>query len=189
MVTLTVTFVILAALLLWLCVDKKISKVLKGLMIAVVIWFGLALFYVPSNIMGWPVDIAYKDMPDMGVILSWKIIEPSVNPPEAGIYLWLVPKRYGEPEKSLYEIVLIDPRHAFTYTVKDTPRCYRLPYEKSEHEDLSKSARRARKAKGLLLFKKRPGGKWGKNKDGKDPDDKSKYNIIDPQKVFQKANE
>lgn len=187
---LPISFVILGALLLWLCVDKKVSKVLKVLMIAGVIWFGLILLYTPSRIMGWPVNTTYDGLPETAVVLSWKIIEPNINAAEAGIYLWMVPKKFGAPEESLFDIYQVDPRYAFDVTLKDTPRCYRLPYEKEQHKTLTRKAREARKAKGILLFKKRSGGKKGSKKNqGRDISDESDYKIIDPSDVMKKRHE
>lgn len=184
LIGLPVSFVILASLLLWLIVDSKIYKILKALMIAGVIWFGLVLLYTPSRIMGWPVNRNYDGMPDVGVVLSWKVIEPSVNTSEAGIYLWIVPKRYGKPEKNLYEIILLDPRYAFAYTLKDTPRAYKLPYNKPEHQKLSKSSSEAAKNKGLLLFRKRKGS--NKRWDGQDFKDGTNWIVINPKDIFKK---
>lgn len=186
---LSISFVILAALLLWVCVDKNVSKVIKALMIAGVLWFGLVLLYTPSNMMGWPISTTYDGLPDMGVVLSWKVIQPNINGPEAGIYIWMVPKEEGAPEKSLFEIILLDPRYAFKYTLKDTPRCYKLPYEKEEHRRLSKKAAKARKLKGALIFKRGPRERGKSKRQGQGYKDDSGWKVLDPEEIMKKAQE
>jgi len=190
LIGLPIAFVILASLHLWLAVDLRFSKTVKFLSIAAVIWFGLILFYTPSRIMGWPVNSTYNTLPNMGVVLSWKIIEPNINAPEAGIYIWLVPKKFGQTEKSFFEILRLDPRHAFTFTLKDTPRCYKLPYDREEHRQLSKKATDARKKRGVLMFKKGK-GRWGKKKisRGQAFEDKSNWRVLDPSEILKKYPE
>lgn len=180
---LAISFLILVSLLLWLVVDRKGSKVVKILTISFVLWYGILLYYTPQKMMGWPTT---DNLPDYAVLLSWKVIEPSINPKEAGIYLWMVPKRIGETEEDFFKFLFIDPRHAFVITLENIPRAYKLPYSKGEHKALGDAERKARNLKGLILFwgkKKKRIGESGEREDLKDED---RYQVLNPRKILRK---
>jgi len=176
LVCLVVSFVILGALLLWQTLEKRGSKVLRAFLIVAVLWWGMTLYYLPQGIMGWP----RPGLPDYAVLLSWKVIEPSIDPREAGLYLWMVPKKFDEVKSSLRKL---DPRFAYEFTLDNVPRAYFIPYSKEEHDKLGAASRKAREVGGLIMFKR--GLKKGKGIFGREKDE-SNYIVKNPQEVLKK---
>ena len=179
---LPIAFAVLAALLLWLVIDKRVAFPFKIALIAGVVWYGLVLYHAPSGILGWP----KPNLPDCAVVLSFKVIEPSVNIEEAGIYMWAVPKKMGEEKKDFLEAWRV-----FKHTHKNVPRSYKMPYDEKMHKELSEADAEAKGVNGLVMFKK-PKGKFKKGKGRPTPhdyEDDSGFSIIDPTQVFKKGEQ
>jgi len=177
LVSLVVSFAILAALLLWQTVDKKGSKIMRAFLIVAVLWWGMTLYYLPRGIMGWP----KPGLPDYAVLLSWKVIEPSIDPKEAGLYLWMVPKSLSEVEESFRKL---DPRYAYEFTLNNVPRAYFIPYSKKEHNKLGEAARKAKEVGGLIMFR-RGTKRRGERRDSEK--DESGYIVKTPREIIKKT--
>jgi len=182
---LSVSFIIIASLLLWLLVERGWPrKIMKTLLIAAVLWYALLVYYTPSKLMGWPTP---RGLPECGVVLSWKVIRPEINSKEAGIYLWIVPKEDEMSKEEFFRYYLMHPKRVFSIELEDTPRAYKIPYSRKEADKIGNAELKKRKLKGIIYFKKRKKGAsdlTGKDSKGSQEEDKSGYIIIDPQKVL-----
>lgn len=189
---LPIGFVILAALLLWLLVDKKIRLWFKLALISVVIWFGLVMWSVPGNILGWPKYVPDKYHLPPCIILSYKIIDPVLNPKESGIYLWIVPKDNAKLTERPFSP--IDPRKVLFLTFEDSPRAYKLEYSVEEADNLRKANEEASEMGGIVRFippdqrQRGPDGSRRADHPGDEEDDTG-WRAVDPRKILEKVEE
>lgn len=103
--------------------------------------------------MGWPRLISgYHDLPDVGVVLHWKVVTPRGNPAEEGIYLWMVPKQYEE-QSTWFDLL---PHRIFSLRPHDTPRAYKLPYTDRGYKQISNAAGIAEKRKDSMIVFRKP---------------------------------
>jgi len=163
---------------------KISSDAFKSVLILVILWYGLIVFHTPKKMMGWP---CLEEPPEMAVILSWKVIDPIMNPQDAGIYLWMVPKRNFEEEpKSLLWSLL--PQDMFCPESESIPRAYKFPYSEEEHKSLGKANKMMEKGN-LLIFKRgKKGDKGRTGGEDKDPDT-HQYEILKFDEIFNKNQE
>jgi hypothetical protein len=155
-----VGFMLLAFCAIWILTDKSSKWIQKSIIFAAILWYTVILFFTPQYLKGWPTS----DTPQNGVIVAWKVIEPCTNPNEAGIYLWMIPKKVIDIRNRIKWSP--DPiKKMLVPDFLDTPRSYVLPYSRDMHKQLTEEVQKQRQRAGILLFKKR-GGKEGKSKTG-----------------------
>jgi len=173
---LSLSFLVLAGFTAWMLVYTKIgSDWVKGILLLAILWYGMVVYFTPDKMMGWPHSVSgYHDLPDVGVILHWKVVTPRGNPAEEGIYLWMVPKEYEE--KSTWLDFL--PHRIFSLRPQDTPRAYKVPYSERGYEQISEAAGIAGRRKDSMIVFRKPG------KEKENP-----FSVIKFEEVFRKAEE
>jgi len=81
-----ISFIIIVIIMLLIMLKAKAHILTKIVLITIAIWYGLVLFYVGPNLMGWP---AQGEIPKESILLSWKVTEPKKNH-KGGIYFWVL---------------------------------------------------------------------------------------------------
>lgn len=172
---LIVTYICLITIMLWVFICSSVHVMIKVILIAVTIWYGLALYYIPSNFMGWP---TIQAIPDSSRVLSIKVQEPDRNSTGA-IYFWL---NTHPTEKKVLLIEFLDPRKAFLYYGKTEPKAYKLPYSRSLHERIIRALKKKSRIPGGQMIIGQERKKKGKGSGKKDQylDDQIKFKIINP---------
>ena len=136
---LIISYLLIVTVLLYCCFKDKIHMPLwiDLICIAVVVWFGIALYFAPNHYKGWPVPI-YP--PEMSFVKDSLTIEPTEDDPGC-IYVWAI--SFTKPDgKRAY-----NPQDFLQDIKPGVPRVYKLPYSKEEQKKASK-----KKAKGMMLF-------------------------------------
>lgn len=115
-------YVIVAALLLWAVITARGSWLLKAVLIAATLLFGVALWHSLTDLQGWPVETG---MPRRFEV-KWLVVEePDKKSGTAGsVYVWAV--ALGDQGRSPFRLVRSGEG--------GEPRIYRLPYSRSLHE-------------------------------------------------------
>jgi len=193
---LSLAFAIISALFLYFIIGSNMKVVVKAVIIPIVIWFTLVLYFTPQKLMGWPTP---AEPPDGSVIILPIIKEPSGG--SKGFIDMLVIVR-NESKQSLID--QLDAKNVFSYRADNTPRLYRLPYDRNMHKDLLEAQKAIKKRGGFMTYsrhKGKPGsskGKGGKGKGGKGKDgdskngtgigfeDTSKIKVINPATILKK---
>ena len=173
---LSMAFMIIGSILLYFVVNSKSHVLLKAGAITAVIWYSLVLFYTPPRLMGWP---TYQSMPDESRIIHALVKEPK-DDDEGGVYLLVIGIN---DKKSLVQ--QINPKHIFNYSSKNTPRLYRMPYDREFHKKLEKAKRNAGR-KGIIRLTK---DKSQKNKGGRSSKkirDEFRFKILNPMELLTK---
>ena len=168
---LSISFVILVTILMWMMAYTKIGPDwLKSIILVIVMWYGLMVYFMPIKMMGWPVC---GELPETGIILAWKAIDPGMNPGEGGIYLWMVPKEeYGPSWKDWL------PNQLWMLKKRDIPRAYRIEYLPKSYEQLSDADKLvAGKEGNVMMWRKRTVG-------GESP-----YEVIKFEEIFKKETQ
>ncbi len=175
---LAVAFIIVAALHLYFIIYSKAKVITKALIVPLVLWYSLVLFYTPEKLMGWPTS---SSMPDNSRVLSMMFREPFKNSP-GSIYILAV--GYTEVNKSNIGEAL-DPSHVFGYNERNTPRFYKLPYNRELHKRLKEGEKKAKKTGGFLKI---GGRKKNKNKDNTVGGEQIEIEIdvVDPKQLMPK---
>jgi len=177
---LAIAFIIISSVLLFLLIRSKTHVIVKICIIPIVIWYGMALFYIPDNLRGWPTD---QQISNDSRVISILINEPSTNS-NGGIYLWLIDKEFKK--------VILDPRNVFCYNEKNTPRVYKLQYTKELHKKLTIALKKAKETGGFITVKSLFGkGKRGKKgKKGKKGFDSGnlEFDVVNPRLILKKGN-
>lgn len=176
-------FILLASVLLWLLIASKTKVVVKVVLVALVMWYGIVLYHVPSNIMGWATSVeSIEELPQGAWVQSIMIKEPNKKTKEAG-YIYFVLVVYEQPGKKKSTITL-NPKEAFTYQGVNEPRIYRIDYDKELHKQITQAKRDQKKSgRGARLFTKENKENKDKNKGSSDkegPEDKAPFKIINP---------
>jgi len=136
---LIISYILIVTVLLYCCFKDKIKLpiAVDCLCIAVVVWFGIALYYAPDHYRGWPVPM-YP--PDMSYVKDSMIIEPTQDDPGA-IYVWIISFTKPDGQK------IYNPKDFLGDIKPGAPRAYQLPYSKEKQKKLTQ-----KKTKGELLF-------------------------------------
>lgn len=174
---LTIAFMIVVFILLYFVINSKSHVILKAGAITVVIWYSLVMLYTPPRLMGWP---TYQSLPDESRIIYTIVQEPK-DGVEGSIYLLVI----GMDDDKKPLIQQINPKHIFNYNSKNTPRLYRMPYDRGFHKKLERAKRKAGK-KGMVILKH---GKPQKNKGGRSSKkikDRFKFKILNPMELLRK---
>jgi len=155
------SYLLIVTALLYLCFKDRLQTpiIVDVICIAIVIWFGIVLYYAPNHYKGWPVA---EFPPEMSYIKDSMVVEPTQDDPGA-IYIWTI--SFTTPDgKAIY-----NPKDFLKDIKPGVPRIYQLPYSKERHKKATK-----KKKGGEMLF-------FQNKKDG--------FKIIDFQKILQKGNE
>lgn len=174
---LTVAFVILAMVLLWVLITSRTHVVIKIFLISFVLWYGAVLYYTPDNLMGWARSIYSKDyLPDKSWVQNVIIKEPNKKTKEPGYIYFLVIVYQIENKTSL----TLDPRSTFTYKGDKEPRLYKVEYSRKLHKEIIRVQKDRKKAgKGSVIFVgKKKKGDEGNSGDGSPA--KLQFKIINP---------
>ena len=135
----TILYVLLAVLLSWSVIGIKGHWMIKGLFMAIAIWFSVTLYYSFHNFMGWPTEEIINTQ--YSHLIWFQIKEPSkVSNHPGAIYLWV---REISPTEKLEGLTLSqvsDPMVWFTYPDETVPRAYKIPYTKEAHKKLREAA-------------------------------------------------
>jgi len=158
---LIISYLLIVSVLLYLCFKDKLKAPLLAdiACIAVVIWFGIALYYAPNHYRGWPVPI-YP--PEMSFVKDQMAIEPTEDDPGA-IYILAISFTMPDGKRAY------NPQDFLKDVKPGVPRIYKLPYSKEQQKKASK-----KKSKSQMLF-------WKNKKDG--------FKLIDFAKILTKEEE
>ena len=183
----TILYVLLAVLLSWSVIGIKGHWMIKGLFMAIAIWFSVTLYYSFHNFMGWPTEEIINTQ--YSHLIWFQIKEPSkVSNHPGAIYLWV---REISPTEKLEGLTLnqvSDPMTWFTYPDETVPRAYKIAYTKKRHKKLREAAE-ARKTgvKTYVELKKekmKSGGKLG----DQEFDDDIRFRLVKPQDIIPKEH-
>lgn len=143
---LIISYLLIVTVLLYLCFkDKFKSPLLADIAcIAVVIWFGIALYYAPIHYKGWPVPI-YP--PEMSFVKDSMVVEPTQDDPGA-IYVWAITFTKLDGKR------IYNPKDLLSDIKPGVVRAYKLPYTKECHEKTTKKKRKSQ----MLFFKNKKDG-------------------------------
>jgi len=181
--SLAVAFVLIVSVLLLIFIKPNIKTWIKAIIIPVVIWFGFAVWFVPMNLMGWPLPTEIGEIPGNSIVKSIIINEPAFED-DGNICFWLVPL------PAEIEQVLLNPKTAsMPEIIPNEPRSYRIPYNKELHSKLLKAQEEKDKSEGnILLFKGLRSSSGDKSKNGvvAENEDDFGFKIINLQEVFKK---
>jgi len=158
---LIVSYLLIVSVLLYLCFKDKLKAPLLAdiACIAVVIWFGIALYYAPDHYRGWPVS-TYP--PEMSFVKDQMIVEPTKDDPGA-IYILAISFTKSDGE------IVYKPQDFLKDVNPGIPRIYQIPYSKQRKEKASQKIEKSQ-----FLF-------WKNKKDG--------FKVIDFTKIIPKEEE
>jgi hypothetical protein len=124
-----VSFVILVPVLLWNGFGPRSCRV-SLVMVPLVIWYSMALFYVPSHLLGWPSN---DKIPEKFPVISFWVHEP-LKDQKGGIYFWRREWDGKKPDRNLKSL-----EQACGYIPElMTPRAFRIDYSRALHKKLMK---------------------------------------------------
>lgn len=186
---LTTAYILIASILLWLFINSRTNIVIKTLIVPVVLWYGIVLYYTPSNLMGWPTAIAsIEQLPADSFVLGISIKEPSKKTNDPGaIFITLLQSTDNESNFSL------NPKDAFTYHGKAEPRTYKVPYSRELHKKIIDAQKAQRGQQGSTIKTKKKADKTKKKQEGTIGDETSKskelFRIINPIELMPKEQQ
>ena len=167
MIGLTASFLLLAAVVSYLLIKSKANPLIKGLLIIATIWYGVAVYYFPGSLMGWPRCV--NNLPDDSLIMSHKVVEPSAID-SGGMYFWLM--------EDIKKIPLrLNPAEVFTRIDRMTPRAYRIPYDRELHKKLE-MAKKKKGRRGLMIWKREQAPGTAINSERRE--ERGRFKIINP---------
>ena len=134
-------FIIVMTVMLWIFIKSKVSILTKIILISIGLWYGLALYYMPGGLAGWP---SVQPIPENSFIKDGFVVEPKGSDPGA-IYIWAITYK-GNPFQTVTHP--LNPRMTFQVLKPGIPRSYKLPYSKQQHKKITKK----KKQKGTILF-------------------------------------
>ena len=175
-----VGYLFVVFLLCWFVILSRGHVVVKILSVGFSVFYAVALYaYLPS-LEGYPTA---NDIPEGSILVSIKVQEPSVKSVGA-FYLWCNPNP-NLKEKSLS---LFTPGGFLAYTGKDSPRAYKIPYDRELHKRLLENKKRANKVGGFLVVTKEKADEKDKVKtgDGRQTEEKIDFKVINPVEVLTK---
>ena len=141
-----IAFAILASILLWNGFRLRSFKVNLA-MIPLVIWYSMALFYVPSHLMGWPSN---NKIPDKFLVMSSLVQKPEKDF-KGGVYFWGLEWDGKKPVRNL-----IDPKGSFMYIPESmTPRAFRVDYSEGLQKSLDRGKEEMKKVPGGIIMVER----------------------------------
>jgi len=152
---LTAMFVICASLLLWIIIGAKGWWWLKLPVIALTLYFGVAVWYSVDSYLGWP----SKHDPPRLFQVNWVIVdEPAKGTSDPGAIYVLLTKLDHPDDKKQAESSWSKYLSILGYVgSKDSPRLYQVPYSRPLHEKMAK-------VQGMLMKGKFVMGEFTKGK-------------------------
>jgi hypothetical protein len=121
-VTLSVAYVGLAALMLWAMLASRLPALLKGLVVLSAPAFYLAVFYGLRALPGYASE---ERLPPRFKLLGARVVEPRTIPGDPGsIYIWVEPMDEND-------------------VLSGRPRAYRLPYLDKEADNVVNALKRS----------------------------------------------
>ncbi len=166
---LSVAFVLLMTLVLWVFIKADVNKWIKILLIPFTIWYSMALWFLPQYMLGHPSAL---EIPDKSIVLTYKIIEPTITDP-GGMYFWVI-------DPNDYDISGLNPVEAFRIIDRTIPKAYKMKYDKELHKSIVKN----KKTAGVLI--------WTKNKSaaggiaGKFNQENGEFEVVNPGSIMRK---
>lgn len=149
---LTTAYILLAAMLLWLFINSRTYLFLKILIVPLVLWYGIVLYYTPTNLMGWPTAIkSVEELPGDAFVSGIQIKEPNKKTLEPGAIFITVIKFSDKSEMKFS----LNPKEAFTYLGKEEPRIYKIPYSKELHKKILEAQKKQRGRSGSTIKTKK----------------------------------
>jgi len=132
---LTIAFVLLSTLLLFIFIRSNVNFWIKIILTAVVMFYSAGLYFVPANFMGWPAS----DVSGIGqvIILGVHIDEPLSENDKGYIYLWVMDYNMKNIRS------LINPRWTHVPYTEGSPRLFVIDYNGDQHEQLVDNMARA----------------------------------------------
>ena len=180
----TILYVLLMVLLSWSVIGIKGHWMIKGLFMAVAIWFSVTLYYSFHNFMGWPTEETINTQHSQ--LIWFQIKEPSkVSNYPGAIYLWLREIPESEKIEGLTLRQLSDPMVWFIYPDEAAPRAYKIPYTKKRHKKLREAAEGRKTGVRTYVEMKKKKILPGKPGD-QEVDDEIRFNLINPQDILPK---
>ncbi len=182
---LTIAFVLLAAVLLWVVIAARGHTVAKLVLIPVTVWYGVALYYSAQNLMGWPTARA---VPENSYVLAYRIREPEPkNDYPGAIFLWVSGQSpYQDNSRSSFSII---PRNLFNYHDTRAPRAFRLPYNRQMHQNLRQAQEQMKGQPGSLMrVKKIKSNKVESGSGSEKNNSPIKLEIINPMQMLPKKD-
>jgi hypothetical protein len=176
------TFVLLATMFLWFFIKGGASVWLKLVAVPVVLWYTLALYYAPDNLMGWPTP---EGPPGVARVINGIVKQPKAGD-DGAIYLWMISlDKEIDYKKSLKD--LVNPKNVFDYNAKNVPRAYILPYDKNLDRQLTKGKNARLDDLGVVIVFKRKGkGKLKKKGEGEETYDDARIEILNLKDTLKK---
>lgn len=175
--SLGMAFVILASILLWNGFRLRSFRV-SLVMVPLVIWYSMALFYVPSHLMGWPSN---NKIPEKFIVISSWVHEP-MKGQKGGIYFWGFEWDGKKPDRNL-----TTPKDAFRYIPESmsTPRAFRIGYSLGLHKKLMKQQEEVEQVAGGLMMIKRSEKRIAEqeNEEQIGPESDLEFTILNPAEV------
>jgi hypothetical protein len=161
--TITIMFIVCAALLLWIIIGAKGWWWLKLPVIALTFYFGLAVWYSVDSYLGWP----SVHNPPRRFMVNWVIVdEPRKGTNETGgIYLLLTKLPHPDDEKDKNKLEDCFKTLGYTGT-KKAPRLFKVPYSRPLHKQMEKAKGMIRQGKIVIGEFDPSKGKFGGKGDG-----------------------
>jgi hypothetical protein len=143
-----IAFVILAIILMWIVIQTPGRYLMKAALIPPVVWFGVALYFMVPNLLGWP---ARQDVPDDSYVLAVMVNEPNHTRNDPGaIYLW-INHGPGDPADQTQAGSAVDPRSIFKPEHPRDPRAYKVPYSREMHEAIVEAQDQLQQTPGAMM--------------------------------------
>lgn len=158
-----ITFVVIAALLLWLIIGCRGKWWLKTFAIVGGTWYSVAIFKTLPTILGWP---SPAPLPEKYEVYWVKVAEPIKGTDDKGcVYLWIQDMSKEKNKVNWWSL--------FKPSERDS-RIHKLPYSRNLHKKANKIMQMLRKGqrvmgsggKGKGKGKGKGSGKSGKGKTG-----------------------
>lgn len=179
----TTAFILLASVLLWILITSRTNVVIKAILISFVMWYGMVLYYTPSNLMGWGKPVETLDlMPDNSRILWFHVKEPDKIDKTPGAIFFTVVVHEQEDGTE----ITLNPKNAFVHRGNREPRMYKLPYTRSLHKKILEAQRGQEGSPGArLMLRKEKGSKGNDNR----IDSEMTIEILNPSDLFKKPTQ
>lgn len=138
-----ISFVILSAVLLWFVIGARGYWWVKMIVMAVTLFFSIAMWNSLEDLLGWPTQ---KSLPDKFQV-HWAVVdEPSkITRSQGGIYLW-VKNLSPSKDNSFLSFIPED--------LKKESRLHKMPYTRTMHEQMNKVLGELKKGKKFIGEKK-----------------------------------
>lgn len=143
--------------------------------IAIVVWFGIALWHAPCCYKGWPLC----DYPENGTyVKDYMVIEPDNSGNEGVIYI------FGINFKAKDGKSIVDPRNLLKPGVEPgTPRLFQIPYSKEEQKKVQKK----RNTGDMIFWMSKGNNRFGKKRKGEEKDETG-FQVINVQQLLLKED-